>query len=71
MAKACFITIFLIIIFFNIDLGIGKPSIPQDRIDAFVYLNNFGYINEDEFLPRNALLSDEFMSKAVKDFQVR
>ena len=71
MAKPWFVTIFLMILSYKIELGIGKPTISQDRIDAFVYLNNFGYINEDEFSPRNALLSDEFMSKAVKDFQVR
>ena len=46
------------------------PISPTNRVGAFYYLVNYGYIAKDENKETAALMSDEVITKAVKDFQV-
>lgn len=49
----------------------ASPVNRDNRVGAFYYLSNFGYIPKDANKETAALLSDEVITKAVKDFQVR
>jgi hypothetical protein len=48
----------------------AKPITTNSKAGAFYYLVNYGYIMKDENKNTEALLSEEVVTKAVKDFQV-
>jgi len=48
----------------------AKPVARESKADAFYYLLNYGYITKDGNERTAALMSDEVITKAVKDFQV-
>ena len=50
----------------------SKPINDQnDRVGAFYYLNKYGYVPKDANKLTAALMSDDVITQAVKDFQVR
>ena len=48
----------------------AKPITSGNRVGAFYYLVNYGYIAKDESKETAALMSDEVITHAVTDFQV-
>lgn len=46
------------------------PISKDNSVGAFYYLSNYGYIPKDENRETAALMSEEVIAKAVKDFQV-
>ena len=42
----------------------------NDRVGAFYYLNKYGYVPKDANKLTAALMSDDVVTQAVKDFQV-
>ena len=44
----------------------GSPISKDKRVEAFYYFLEYGYIAKNE----NELMSDDVITKAVKDFQV-
>ena len=47
-----------------------QPIDRNNRVGAFYYLLDFGYIAKDENTETAALMSDDVITKAIKDFQV-
>ena len=43
----------------------------NDRVGAFYYLNKYGYVPKNANELTAALMSDDVITQAVKDFQVR
>ena len=49
----------------------SKPIDGKSKGSAFYYLANYGYIQASKSENTAQLLSDEVLTKAIKDFQVR
>ena len=47
-----------------------QPIDRENRVGAFYYLLDYGYIAKDENTETAALMSDDVITKAIKDFQV-
>ena len=48
----------------------GKPIDGKSKASAFYYLANYGYIHGSKSENTAQLLSEEVLTKAIKDFQV-
>ena len=59
-----------ILIFLSISVVTTQPIDRNNRVGAFYYLLDFGYIAKDENTETAALMSDDVITKAIKDFQV-
>ena len=57
-------------IFLSISVVTTQPIDRNNRVGAFYYLLDFGYIAKDENTETAALMSDDVITKAIKDFQV-
>ena len=55
-------------------LAFSVQSMPiddqNDRVGAFYYLNKYGYVPKDANELTAALMSDDVITQAVKDFQI-
>ena len=49
---------------------VSQPVSTSERVNAFYYLEHFGYVYNDELTPRSALMGDEKMAESIKRFQV-
>ena len=58
---------FLVLLLNNVR---GQPIDRNNRVGAFYYLMDYGYIAKDENTETASLMSDDVITKAVKDFQV-
>ena len=54
----------------SISVVTTQPIDRNNRVGAFYYLLDFGYIAKDENTETAALMSDDVITKAIKDFQV-
>ena len=48
---------------------VSQPVSTSERVNAFYYLEHFGYVDSDELTPRSALMGDEKMAESIKRFQ--
>ena len=61
----------LIFVLFVVSFVESKPVDDQnDLVGAFYYLNKYGYVSKDANKLTAALMSEDVVTQAVKDFQV-
>ena len=65
MGLLCFLAIILCV--YSVT---GQPIDRNNRVGAFYYLMDYGYIAKDENTETASLMSDNVITKAIKDFQV-
>ena len=68
MAGIVILTVVAVI--FHLTVVDGNPVKKDSIVKAFYYLQNYGYIDKSSNQDTAQLLSEEGVSKAVKDFQV-
>ena len=59
----------LVLLMYNQNV-VSQPVSTSERVNAFYYLEHFGYVDSDELSPRSALMGDEKMAESIKRFQV-
>ena len=66
-----FLCVVVLLVFFQQCLKVqSAPVIGDSKSSAFYYLLNYGYIHKNENQDTAQILSEEAVTKAVKDFQV-
>lgn len=70
MASRQFVLLASWVLIFQIVRLDGAPVSSDSKSSAFYYLLNYGYIHKSENQDTAQILSEEAVTKAVKDFQV-
>ena len=70
MASRQFVLLASLVLIFQIVRLDGAPVSSDSKSSAFYYLLNYGYIHKSENQDTAQILSEEAVTKAVKDFQV-
>ena len=70
MASRQFVLFASLVLIFQIVRLDGAPVSSDSKSSAFYYLLNYGYIHKSENQDTAQILSEEAVTKAVKDFQV-
>ena len=64
------LSVVLLVIFHQCSQVQSAPVTGDSKSSAFYYLLNYGYIHKNENQDTAQILSEEAVTKAVKDFQV-
>lgn len=70
MTHCCLVLLSILFGSCYLQLTDSAPISKDNTVGAFYYLSNYGYIPKDENRETAALMSEEVITKAVKDFQV-
>ena len=70
MASRQFVLFASLVLIFQIVRLDGAPVSSDSKSSAFYYLLNYGYIHKSDNQDTAQILSEEAVTKAVKDFQV-
>ena len=70
MDSRLFILIASIVLVFRSSRLDGAPVSSDSKSSAFYYLLNYGYIHKSDNQDTAQILSEEAVTKAIKDFQV-